>query len=199
MGLDNLESWCSSMAKIIKAVELRSEHDSDTLPHLSSYFLLRCKTKGENGTGIVLNQHGMRNSQKPPPGLKCSRIPLMTPFCHPDTHLESLAAHKCPAMLSRSKMFSQKLRKAQNSSLRVTSPWMIPHAFQGQEVGFAQPGLNQLLLPGYKLPGLIMQANQARSSLTHWQGSIRIVKSFSLLLTYLKLNHRTKKPLPAAP
>lgn len=72
------------------------------------------------------------------------------------------------------------------------SHWVTPQGFQCQGVGSAQAGLNQLLLPGYKLPGLVVQANQARPSLARWKGSIRIVKSFSLLLTYLKLNHRTK-------
>lgn len=62
----------------------RSEHYSDVLPHLSSYFLLRCKTKGGNGT--VLNQHGMRNSQKSSSRVTSSRIALRPPFCHPNTH-----------------------------------------------------------------------------------------------------------------
>lgn len=90
------------------------------------------------------------------------------------TQVKFLTAHNHPSMPSRSKLIlpaaEERYRKCLSARNSVPHPITdthheVPPWYQYQGVVCAQASLNQLLLSGDKLPGLIVQNNQARPDL----------------------------------
>lgn len=100
----------------------RSEHYSDVLPHLSSYFLLRCKTRVEMAQSSI--SMAWEIPKKAAPGWHTARLP----WCHlsvTQTHTQSpwQLINKDPAMPLRRKMFSQEHWDLTVTSFHSHSGW----------------------------------------------------------------------------